>query len=641
MPMPAPAEPHTVTGLLRHLAARPVLLWALAFLGNALWMPYVGIRHDALLYAAQAINAYDGRFQGDLFFAFGSQSKYSLAPQLLAGAYAAFGIDWAFFLGSVASSAVLIAAFTVFFRRLLGPTAIFPLAVLWSACCPIACADGIILHVNESFLTTRPIAAALGLFAFERMLAGRWLAFTVVAAAAMALHPLVAAPVGLIGTAYAVARSGRWGWVAVGIATAAGFVMLAVPGLPTKLFGPMSAVWRGQVIAVMPFCNPLEWAAADWQRLTVGTWACLAFARIGRGSRAATLAAAATLVASAGVVLTGIAVGADARLLFQGQPYRWVWVMEVMGGPLALLVGARLWSSGPRARVGGLILVSAALGLSLTNLPGMGLAVTAAAVVGYIARRIAGWKPWSATAAGAVAALISADIAHLCQLGIALAAEPWAQSPEFEVRGMLISEQVGPLARLASVLAISAGLRRSRLTRRLTPVLIVAAGLAAQLAFWQVSRTDWARREYVTDAADTTFVEDYLAWPEATLGKRTSVFMVAARPKWLWFDLDCEGYFMRCQCSGITFSEAGAAECFRRGRMILPFELALAPDDVAWEVFRGDGPPPQVPTLADFEALAAEPGVDLLVLRQEFPGYAATNGRVYIYDLRASRDRGR
>lgn len=116
--------------------------------------------------------------------------------------------------------------------------------------------------------------------------------------------------------------------------------------------------------------------------------------------------------------------------------------------------------------------------------------------------------------------------------------------------------------------------------------------------------------------------------------------MVAARPKWLWFDLDCDGYFLRCQCSGITFSEAGAAECFRRGRLVLPFELALYPD-AAWEVFRGDGPPPQVPTLADFEALASEPSVDLLVLRQEFPGYAATNGRVYIYDLRASRRSGR
>ena len=84
--------------LLRRLAARPLLLWALALLGNALWMPYVGIRHDAPLYAAQAVHAADGRFADDLFFAYGSQSQYSLTPQILAAATSCFGVEWAFLL---------------------------------------------------------------------------------------------------------------------------------------------------------------------------------------------------------------------------------------------------------------------------------------------------------------------------------------------------------------------------------------------------------------------------------------------------------------------------------------------------------------------------------------------------------------
>jgi hypothetical protein len=520
MPSPSAEDSHAATGLLRHLAARPFLLWALAFLGNALWMPYVGIRHDALLYAAQAINSYDGRFQGDLFFAYGSQSKYSLAPQLLAVAYAGFGVDWGFFLGSVASSAVLIAAFAAFFHRLLGPTEMFPLAVLWSACCPIACADGIILHVNESFLTTRPVAAALGLFAFERMLAGRWLAFVVLLAAAFALHPLLAAPVGLIGTAYALARSGRWGWVAVGVATVLGFALLVTPGLTVKLFGPMSNVWRGQVIGVMSFHHPINWTAADWQRLTVAAGASLAFARLRHGAPAATLAAAAALVAAGGVALTGFAAECEARLLFQGQPYRWVWVTEVMGGPLALVVGSHLWAAGPRARAGGLLLVLAAAGLPLTDPPVLMLAAAAAAVAGYATRRIAGWGPWPAAVVASAAALLSADVLHLCQHAIALGAEPWAQSPELEVRGMLVSEQVGPLARVGSALAIGAALQRARLPRGFAPGVLVAVGLAAQLVFWQVGRTDWARREFVTDAADTNFVEDYLARPGAAGAKK-------------------------------------------------------------------------------------------------------------------------
>ena len=626
--------------LLRRLAARPALLWALALLGNAVWMPYVGIRHDAPLYAAQAVHAADGRFAGDLFFAYGSQSKYSLAPQLLAAAYSAFGLDWAFFLGHLASAAALIAGLTAFLRRLLGPTEVLPLAVLWCACWPVPCGYGTILHVNESFLTARPLAAALGLFALERLLAGRVMGFAALTAAALAVHPLIATPVGLIGTAYAVARLGRHGWGLVAATTALGLAVLAVPGLPAALFGAMGETWRGQVVAVMGYTRPLNWDATDWQRLAVAAAAVVAFARLNLRTPAATLAASALLVAAVGVVLASFAAGSEARLLFQGQPYRWVWVLEVLGGPLTLAVVAQVWPAGDaRTRWACVLAVVAAAGFPLLDRLSLVLGLAAAGVASLVALRFAGRSPWP-TAFAAAAALLAADALRLSHIARAAVVMPFAQSPEFEAWVLIAGATVGPLLRVASVVALGLALRHVRPNSGLTAGLAVAA-VVAQLAFWQVSRSDWAERRFQTDAPDRHFVEAYLQQPAPgpPASRRTTIYFPAARPKWLWFDLNCDAYFLLAQCSGITFSAEGSAEGIRRGHLVLPFELALADDRGRWAPFFAGVEPHTVPTRADFDALAAEPAADVLVLRQEFPGYAATNGRVFVYDLRGSRAR--
>ena len=627
--------------LLRRLAARPALLWALALLGNAAWMPYVGVRHDAPLYAAQAVQAADGRFADDLFFAYGSQLQYSLTPQLLAAAYETFGLDWAFFLGYLASAAALIAGLTAFLRRLLGPTEVLPLAVLWCACTPLPCGYGTILHVNEPFLTARPLAAALGLFALERLLAGRWLGFAALTAVALAIHPLIATPVGLIGVAYTVARLGRRGWMLVGLATALGLAVLAVLAVPAALFGAMGETWRGQVVAVMGYTRPLNWDATDFQRLAVAAAAVVAFARLKPRTPAATLTASALLVAAVGVVLASYAAGFEARLLFQGQPYRWVWVLEVLAGPLALAAAAQLWPAGDaRTRWACLLAVVAAAGFPLLDRPSLVLGLAAAGVVGFVAWRFAGCAAWPTAFAAAAAALLVADALRLSFIVRAAVVMPFAQSPEFEAWVLIAGATVGPLLRVASVFALGLALRRVRPDAGLA-LGLAAAALVTQLAFWQVSRSEWAERRFQTDAPDMRFVEAYLQRPAPgpSVGRRTTVYFPAARPKWLWFDLNCDGYFMLAQCSGITFSADGSAECIRRGHLVLPFELALADDRSRWAPFFAGVAPHTVPTQADFDALAAEPAVDLLVLRQEFPGYAATNGRVFVYDLRGSRRR--
>jgi len=565
--------------LLRRLAARPVLLWALAVLGNAVWMPHAGVTHDATLYAAQALNAHDGRFAGDLFFAYGSQSQYTALPHLLALMYAALGIDGAFFLGYLASAGLFVAGLVALLRRLLGATALLPLAVLGCACCPIPCGNAAPFSVNETFLTGRLLAGALGLFALERVAAGRWLGFAALTAAALAVHPLVAAPVGLIGVACAVARSGRWGWPVVTAATVIGLSLLAVPGLPPTIFGSMSAAWRGQIVAVMGFIDPTTWGGADLLRLGLAAAVSLGFARLGRGSPGATLAAAAVLVAGVGLLLAAYAVRSEARLLVQGQPFRWVWPLEVLRWPLALAVIARLW-------------------------PG----------AGHLGR--AGLVALSLVAAGLVLLMESAVLDGLRDAGRELA---------------------GNLLLRGTSLVALAYLGRDVLAARGAVPGLLAAALLWQGVFGEPNRGAWARAEVYQGAEEHAFVADYLRTrPD---GPTPSLYLAGVDPRWVWCDLGCVGYFLPGHHAGITFSEAGAAEWFRRGRLVVPFELALADEPGRWAPLLTGTNSHAVPTQADFDALAAEPAVEVLVLRQEFPGFAATNGRVFVYDLRRSRRR--
>src|SRR5688572_16801102 len=102
--------PARLTAALQALADRPARLFAVLVLANAVGLPYAGLIHDARLYAAQAQDAYDGRFADDLFFRYGSQARFTLFPQLFAPACSLLGPDLPFWVGYLASVAAFLAA---------------------------------------------------------------------------------------------------------------------------------------------------------------------------------------------------------------------------------------------------------------------------------------------------------------------------------------------------------------------------------------------------------------------------------------------------------------------------------------------------------------------------------------------------
>src|SRR4051812_43722218 len=89
---------------LRDLSGRPSMLVGLLLLLNSIFMPYVGMIHDAQLYSGLVVNRIDPRvLGGDLFFQYGSQDQYSLFSPLMTPLVLILGVKGAFFLGYLVS----------------------------------------------------------------------------------------------------------------------------------------------------------------------------------------------------------------------------------------------------------------------------------------------------------------------------------------------------------------------------------------------------------------------------------------------------------------------------------------------------------------------------------------------------------
>jgi hypothetical protein len=115
----------------------------------------------------------------------------------------------------------------------------------------------------------------------------------------------------------------------------------------------------------------------------------------------------------------------------------------------------------------------------------------------------------------------------------------------------------------------------------------------------------------------------------------------------LWLELRVQSYYQILQAQGLLFSRRTAQEARRRAVVIGPFELErMRRERDFWaaeyleklEGFHGDGTRHDVPGREDLQRLCREEGLDYAVLRHDFGGqYAATNGRLFIYDCKRLR----
>lgn len=325
----------------RH-ADRPGVSTALAVATVAgLWLlarPYIGVRHDGVLYMGQTLLQLHGDILSkDLFFAYGSQDRFSVFSSLVARLYATLGMERTQFLLLCAGLTSLMAAAATLLRSLPDPRE------RWLGLATVAVMSHVyggnaIFAFAESFVTARTLAEPLALAALVALLAGRTAWAVALAAGAALAHPLVTLPVIVIGWQVLCVRNRRWWWA---IATLLGGLALAVAGVApfSGLLQRFDATWMGAVADASPHVFVSRWLLLDWQRAVVD----VGLVALGARLLSQPLAGLYRATWTSSVALTALSVvGADVAhnvLISQLQLWRVLWVCHL----LALLALPALW----------------------------------------------------------------------------------------------------------------------------------------------------------------------------------------------------------------------------------------------------------------------------------------------------------
>jgi hypothetical protein len=644
-----------VVDLFGDLGSRPLYLFCLLVAANAVALPYSNFVHDANLYGVQVLNRVDpGRFANDLYFQYGSQDKYSVFSQLAAPLAAWLGLSATFLVLYLASNALFLFALQRFVRAIIKDPTVSVLALLFMAVTEIPFGGLRVFHVNEPFLTPRLATNALVLLGLERLLAGRLVQAWGLVLIALPLHPLMAFPGALI----------LAGWmVLTRMQTKSFLVLLFLAGLAAAVFlndrplasrwlGPMDNTWRESVHRVNPYNFPLDWTVGDWLRIILSFAVVLSAAWYLREDASIYR----LLVAIAGTAAAGLAAGTIACFLpyalpFQGQPYRWIWPLELVLYPLGILIARRLGAA--QHTVTRLASLGLLAYLNDTSWDGpMLLLASSAALFGMVAWRgiparphVADWMVRSATFALVLA--LSLGTALKLGLVVSLRRQLADLLEPVEVLQLMIA-LIDPLCRLALVVLAAVLFARLAGVRWQFGLGCFGASLASLLIFFVLPQTRFYVEKYGLHNADECFIAEFLAKHSAST-RLPTVYWPTGKIRYLWLDLRVPSYFHIHQIVGNLFSFGNAAEGARRAQIVKRFELErwrkeslLVPPEQMRRVLTAyqaseDEPPPQ---LSDLVRLCQEKQLDLAVLPQEFPGlYAASNGQWFIYDCRAIRAR--
>ncbi len=520
-----------------------------------LWLatrPYVGIVHDAQYYAAQAMAwAEPARFAADLFFAAGSQDRFTVFSSLYGPLVDAIGLEAAHGLTLALGQALWLVGAWALAAALVRDRRLRLLALVGVILLPGTYGHLAILRYGEPFATPRLFVEAATLAALGLALRGRLLAPVLLLTGAALLHPLTAAPGFVVLALLRLLPRPR---VAGALVAAGAAVALLLPLLPGEA-GPllrMDDEWRGIVASVAPMPLPGEWAS--FTLATIALQALLAAIILLRlRGRARRLVLAALLAAALGLLLAVMG-GEVARLhvVLSGQPWRALWILACMANLLLPLALRPVLAHGtPEARASAALLL---VTLALTPaIPGMVLATPACAALTLchvVLRRrgAAPARPLRLVLLAALGVTAGWSVAVLAIAGaVVLAAAPGA--PWLAPRAILLAA-----AALVLLLAVLRGVR----ARMTGPVALLLLGLAAVT---HDQRTPWQRFVETPDA-DRAALEAFL--PPGVVFWDGGLDM-------LWLRLRRPSHFACVQGGGVLFFR-GTAMAFRDRADSLAFQ---------------------------------------------------------------------
>jgi len=338
-----------------------------ALIAIAAWMllahPYEGLRHDGILYFGQVLlNSRVPGLSDDIFFAAGSQDRYSIYSHLMVPLYEHLGVMAANVGVLLAGWLLMLGAVLALLRRF-APTHHFPLwgLLAFAVMSPVYGGTWVFSY-GETFVTARNFAEPALLWSLVALLAGRWRLTVAQQVLAALFHPLMALPVMAVSWCYLAETDRRWLWLLAAIPVV---LIAALGGVPP---------WDG----LLKTYDPYWWALVETgnRQVLLGNWTLqdklsvvldlavlLAVSRLRPTDDWTRLLYAVVITTVAFIGLTTLAAdGWHAVLLTQLQLWRAHWIAHLLAMALAPWLLARLW------QLGGLWPASAcALALALLN----------------------------------------------------------------------------------------------------------------------------------------------------------------------------------------------------------------------------------------------------------------------------------
>jgi hypothetical protein len=683
MPLTIPAWLQRAGDAIRQLADRPWTLFVLLLAINAIARPCSITSHDARLYSLQALNSADaGSFADDVFLRYGSQDQYSLFSRLVGPFVATFGLRLAFFVLYVTFNALFLFGVFRLVRALIEDQLVSTLALAYLVSAPLSYGGFDIFTVHEQFFTPRIVGTAFTLLALERIVRRHFVQAVALLLVGASVHPLMAAGgfliwAGCVASHYLPTRM----FIGVTIASLlAGVAILAIPSVGTAVFGAMDDDWHHLIRIAVGYNYPDTWQVKDWINLglTLAVPVAAIFS-LDLGSDRQRFVAIACLAGVVGFLATLAASFLPYALLFQAQPYRVLWIMKIIQVPLGFWLVVR-WSQSTSLwpKIGSLALVASfcVLHYLTPELVIIGGAVAISTILAKLAaqpdapvrgarleraeaptterhvpnvpHRMADWW-WYGSARG----FVIGSLGWMAFRWWFMIAQRDVFAARYDLTEWLLFDLVSPMLWFAGLLGVAhfaphllTGVREESETcapidRTLTFPALRCAGLCIALIVPTLSfgfdASAPMRVSHTRYGADMAFVREFVH----SRHEHPTIYASLGRPDLLWIDVGANSYFDIIQTAGVMFNRKTAVEIQRRAELVAKFEMAHQRSGIPIDDVRKVGLenlfkiPFQsaAPTQDDLVALCSEPGLDYVVIRQEFAGlYSASNGRVFVYE---------
>ncbi len=594
----------------RWVVRQPLSAVALSLMVVALWLlthRYKSLEGDAELYGVQALARIHSNLYVDLFLRNTSQDTYTVFSPFYAWCIGLLGLRKA--------ALALTVAFKIWFflaswslARQFSNNGIAFVTVSLLIITTGAYGAYNVFHYAEDWLTARSLGEALVISAFALYFHGFRAFGTLVASAALFVHPLIALPgVFLIICLWIPVRLGVLG-AASGVLAAIGVALDATWQPSTgHFFALLDTSWLEVVRERSQFLFLQLWSPADWTRTALPFLSLLISSMVLGEPRIRKLCASAMIVGGAGLAIALVASLIPVRILLQGQAWRWVWVTVFASVLLlapTLLAVSRDTKCGPLCA----ILMITAWTVTTVFAPAClmcGLVLWS--VRSRIDDRMAVFLRWLAVVLGtAIAAWqIKALWPTFGLPRLDSRGEPWLIT---HARILFGSEPLATLIAVSFAYWVVAN-------RSMNVLMVICASLLA-VSIWMVPG---AFRDKGADGTPSE-IEEFSDWRRA-IPPTSNVFVVPAHnaPTFAWFTLERPSYLTVDQSSGVVFSRATALEIRRRSQVLLPL---MKPD---WKLLsnlnkaRSVSDPvssPRALTRDDLVSLCSDPELNFIVAKE-------------------------